>query len=491
MWPFNRKTKPIPRRPVSVRVKAYAAAAVNRLTSDWNAPDSTADMEISRALPLLRQRARDMERNNDYIRRYFSLLLTNVIGHTGIRLQSRAYTAAGELDKAANTLIEAKWREWGKRGCTVCGRYTWLGVKQLVLRSVARDGEVLVYFPPRWTRNAAKFAIQLIEADHLDVTYNDELANGNTIRMGVEFDKYRCPVAYHLLSKHPADNSGYTKGQERTRYPARDILHIRRPERIDETRSVPWITSVSPRLKQIAAAEEAEVVAWRIAASKMGFYIKGEDGSGYDGDDTDENGTPITEAEPGTFETLETGWDFKEWNPEKPASTVESFLKAELRGVSSGLNTSYVALSNNLEGVSFSSIRSGEMADRDAWRVLQTWLIEDLCQEVAERWLKTSLLSEFVPLNPGDFDRLNAFVWRPRGWRWVDPLKDANAARADVELGIEAIYDLAAERGNDLEDVFEANKLAKELAESYGLTLSALAPKESGNVQRPVKNSAE
>ena len=477
MWPFNRKPK---KASSGLPRKAYAAAATNRLSADWKAPNSTANMELRDALTVLRSRSRDLERNNDYIRRYFNLLIENVVGHKGIGLQSRVVGGDGRPDQYANKLIEERWRQWGRKGCTTCGRFTWLDVQRILLRAMARDGEVLVYMPPGWTGNEAGFAIQIIESDHLDIEYNLDLRNGNRIVMGVEIDSYSRPVAYHLLLKHPAEISTQIAQKVRRRLPAEYVLHLRRPERPDEARSAPWITSVANRLRQIAAAEEAEVVAWRIAASKMGFYIPGDD-STYDGDDEADDGNPIQEAEPGFFEKLKKGWDFKDWNPDKPVSTVESFLKAELRGVSSGLNVSYVALANNLEGVSFSSIRSGELADRAAWRSIQSLMIEHLCQPVFERWLFAALTTEFIKLPVGRFEKFNAAVWRPRGWEWVNPADESQAAQEDVSNCFKSIYDIAAERGVDFDDVIDANKEAKAKAEAAGLIIPAFTPKERQN----------
>lgn len=473
MWPFTRKAKQVSTGPR----RAYAAATVNRLSADWNAPSSTADMEIKNALKVLRNRARDLERNNDYIRRYFNLLVENVVGHKGIGLQVRATESNGDQAQQVNRLIESKWREWGKK-CTVCGQFTWLDVQRLLLRAMARDGEALLYMPPIWKGNKAGFALQLLEIDHLDVDLNGDLRNGNKIVMGVELDQYNKSLAYHILTKHPAETATQISSKYRRRLPAEDVIHLRRPERVNETRSAPWITSVASRLRQIAAAEEAEVVAWRIAASKMGFYIPGEDSS-FEGDDEDDDGNPIQEAEPGFFEKLKRGWKFEKWDPDKPVSTVESFLKAELRGVASGLNVSYVALANNLEGVSFSSIRSGELADRSAWRSIQTLLVEHLCQIVYERWLKNSLATGFVPVPAGKYDLANSAVWRPRGWEWVNPADESKAAQEDVSNCFRSIDDILAERGDDFDDVVLANSAAKAKAEAAGLVIPAFTPKES------------
>ena len=61
-------------------------------------------------------------------------------------------------------------------------RLSWVDIQRLVIESVARDGEVLVV-KVRNFDNPFGFAVQIIEADHLDEDFNLTLANGNRIIM--------------------------------------------------------------------------------------------------------------------------------------------------------------------------------------------------------------------------------------------------------------------------------------------------------------------
>jgi len=449
--------------------RSYTAGApVNRLTNDWNASDLTADEIIYPALIRMRSRSRDLSRNNDYAKRYFNLLKTNVVGHQGIRLQVRSKDAKGTLDTGANALVEAGWKEYGKVGnCTTCGKLSWIDVLNTALESVARDGEILVKKVTSWEGNKFQFAVQLIESDMLDINKNDVLPDGVTIRMGVQRDKYKRTTAYWIKT-----STGRFAGDSEP-IPANEIIHLYRPDRVGQSRGVPETAAPATRLKQIDAHEEAHVIASRVGASKMGFFTSTEGGT-YTGDDEDENGDIIMEADPGTFEQLPQGVDFKAWDPQFPVSTFAEFEAAVLRGISSGLNVSYISLANDLKGVSYSSIRQGELSDRDYWRVLQTWMIEHLCQPIFEEWLKWALLTQAVKLPYGKIDKFNAAVWRPRGWAWVDPFKESRASENDVKNQFKSLHDVAAERGYDLEEIFEANKRAKDLAKTFKLSIPTL-----------------
>lgn len=450
--------------------RSYSAGKVSRLNSDWNVPDRTADEAIYPYLNRMRGRSRDLARNNDYARRYFNLLKTNVIGHQGIRLQVRAKDSNGKLDSGANKLLEEAWKEWGKVGCcTVCGRYSWLDVQNLIIEAIARDGEILLKKITSWAGNPFGFALQLIEAEHLDINKNAVLPGGGSIRMGVQRNRYKQVTHYWIIGD---DNSSKPE-------PAEDYFHIYRPDRADQSRGVPETAAPANRLKQVDAHEEAHVIASRIGASKMGFFTS-ETGESYTGEDEDEEDEEefTMEVEPGVFEQLPKGVNFQGWDPQFPVSSFADFEGAVLRGVASGLNVSYVSLANDLKGVSYSSIRQGELCDRDFWRVLQTWMIEHVCQPIYEIWLQWSLLTQTVKLPYGKIKKFMATAWRPRGWAWIDPLKESKASENDAKNQFKSMHDIAAAGGYDLEEIFEANRRAQQLADEYGQVIPALTPAE-------------
>ena len=95
----------------------------------------------------------------------------------------------------------------------------------------------------------------------------------------------------------------------------------------------------------LAGYLEAELVASRIGACYSGFYIipPGED---FTGDGIDNNGTPLSDASPGTFERLPKGWDFKAFNPQHPTTQFGEFVKSCLRQIAGGLNVIYQKKNN-------------------------------------------------------------------------------------------------------------------------------------------------
>src|SRR5204862_905388 len=58
----------------------YDGAALGRRTSDRRAPSTSADSEIARALPRLRDRMRDLGRNNAHARKALTVWTNNLVG---------------------------------------------------------------------------------------------------------------------------------------------------------------------------------------------------------------------------------------------------------------------------------------------------------------------------------------------------------------------------------------------------------------------------
>jgi len=360
------------------------------------------------------------------------------------------------------------------------------------MRTVARDGEVLVRMI-RGYKNPWKFAIQILEADVLDEQMNISDGPGqNLIKMGIEYDSWGKPVAYHIREKHPGDYFSAKSSYTYRRVPASEIVHLFWTERPTQGRGIPWMRTAARRMYIAGEYEFAELVAARIGASKMGFYVPSPDGGGGDvvGDDEDEQGNPIQEAEPGIFEKLPDGYnDFKAFMPEHPTGNYGPYMKEVKRGMSSGLNVSYNSLANDLEGVNFSSMRVGTIDERDSWKDIQRDFADDFLQIIRAAWLEMLLLTTRTKLPYAKFEKFNNAEFHGRTWDWVDPEKDISASLRAVGGCLSTLTDECASRGLDFEEVLEKRAAENKLAEKYGVkidltgsaTLAAkIAPKDGG-----------
>lgn len=454
----------------SLKKRSYAGANVGRLFSDFIQSSKSADEEIRPAIRILRDRSRDLARNNEYAKRFINLAKSNVVGERGVTVQIKARNDNGSMDNIGNDQIEAAFNQWAKVGvCTVDGKYSWVDAQRFFVESLVRDGEVLcrkVRYP-----NKFDFAIEFLEPDYLDENYNDNLPNGNRIRMSVELDQFGRPVAYHLLSRHPYDAYSQTFSEPRIRVTADKIIHCFIGERAQQTRGVPWMAPAITSLKMLHGYREAELVAARVGASKMGFFTSPQ-GDGFTADDKIDN-VPIMQADPGTFHQLPEGVSFQQFDPTHPTGAFADFEKAVLRGIASGLGVSYTSLANDLEGVSYSSIRQGTLEDRDQWKMVQDILIQHFVEPVFREFLMSIMENGVINIPSTRFDKFaDSAIFRARGFQWVDPLKEMNAAVIGLKNGILSMQDVANQYGRDVEETFSSINAEKELAAMYGLKMA-------------------
>ncbi|QDP51778.1 MAG: putative portal protein [Prokaryotic dsDNA virus sp.] len=451
------------------KIRNYKATQGGGLFADWMSGSLSADSAIRFNLRKIRDRCREQARNNDYAKRYLQLLVTNVVGQNGIRIQSKARNADNSIDKIGNQIIENNWNKWCKRGnCTVDGRMSFLDAQKLFIETLARDGEVLVRHIK--TRNKEQpYKIQFLDADYLDEEKDEVLNNDGEIIMGVKLDKFKKPVSYFLFAEHPHKQGFGKYDRTHIEVSANELLHSYVSERPEQTRGVPFMTTSLDGLKMLDGYLEAELVASRVAASKMGFFTSPA-GDGYVGDG-DDDFNPIMNAEAGSFEQLPDGMDFKQFDPQHPTSGFDSFHKSVLRGIASGLGVSYVSLANNLEGVNYSSIRQGTLEERDNFRILQKFMIEHFIEPVFNQWLLSQM--SFNPTFPLPADKFDKFadniMYVPRSWGWIDPVKEVKANVDGLNAGVITMQDVQTNYGRDVEELFEQHEREEKLAEQYGI----------------------
>lgn len=447
----------------------YAGAAVNRLTNDWSTTTTSADAAARNDVVILRNRCRVLERDDTYAQRYLKLIENNVLGSTGVKLQMKIRDIGGTFDRVANQKIEGAWLKWcEKSNCGVTGGLTLHEISRLALRACARDGGILIR-KVRGFKNPFSFALQIVEIDFLDVYYNVPAnASGNEIRMGVELDEWKKPIAYHLWTRHPGDFYG-SGGIKRERISADEIIHLYRPDRSLQTVGIPWLAPSMLRMKMLGGMEEAALVAYRAAACQGGWFKK-QSPEGYQGDNNE--GGVEREAEPGMWTDLPMGVEPIQNNPQYPGTSYSEYTKAALRGVASGLGVSYNSLANDLEGVNYSSIRAGVLEDREEFKQIQNWIIEAFFRPIFREWLPMAILSGQVQLPFSKLEKFLADTWTPRRWAWVDPLKDVNAKILAIDNLLESRRSTIADQGDDIEDVFEEIKEDEALAKEYGVMVT-------------------
>uniref|UniRef100_A0A6H1ZMX2 Putative portal protein n=1 Tax=viral metagenome TaxID=1070528 RepID=A0A6H1ZMX2_9ZZZZ len=466
--------------------RGYAAAKRTRVFN-WGTGFASVNKAVRLGIKVVRERARELYKNNSYAKGYRNIDRVNVVGPHGFLLQNKAKTTTGELDEDINTEIEEKFVEWSKKEfCTMSGTMSFVRVQWLVEEQLKRDGEILIRKIKGRGVNKFGFSLEILEPDDLDHEYNKDLGDGRVIIMGIEFDEWKKPQAYYIKKRSLLSEDEYWNHDERDliKIPASDIIHGFDTSHPKQARGVSELSAAIMDLKNVDGWEESSLINARWAALNMGFLVKkrieGEEFAG----ESEEGGNPVVEFEDGTIQELPYGTEFQDYKRQYPHEQHEPFLRAMGRKIATGLGVDYNTLFNDLSSVNYSSMRSGKLSSQDIFMLSQKLLTEILLEPVYEEWLRWSLLMGVIrkadgrPLSYGELDRVNKPHFQPRRWAWVDPLKDVAAASMAIDKGLSTITYELAKQGIDFNDFVKIRKRELEILKQNGLTVNT-----SGNIE--------
>ena len=458
----------------------YAAAEEDRLNYSWTrTPIPIRDL-ITSQLQKLRARSRHQCRNSDYARSYLQLLRANVIGHRGIVYQSQPLNSQGKVDRPAGQAIEDAWIEYGaSKEIDIAGRRTWIDIQELFITTLAQDGEFLAQIITGPDAGSYQIALRPLDPEVLDVNLCNRTRGGNQIIHGIEFNAWSRPIAYWLRtrsSSSEAANLATYQGQHYQRFPADQIIHAFDDIEATQTRGIPWTSTALMRLRMIGAYEQAALIAARMGASKIGHYYS-DTGQGFTGDAKDSAGSLLEDIEPGEIGQLPTGVKFEGWDPSYPSGDFEPFMKRALMGVAAGLDVTYHSLSKDLEGVSYSSSRTGTLEEREHYKTSQRLTIAQLCRPYFDRWLVNALLLDRIsvkgtPLMADKIDKYRRGRWMGRRWGYVDPDKDAKAVGQNLDRGLLAPSQAMIDLGRDPEETWQQIKADQDRIKGLGIELA-------------------
>src|SRR5262245_46620116 len=412
-------------RPGRRGMAGFSMAQNSRLYADWTPTTITSDSLLASQLVPMRNRSRQLARDEDYMKAFLTACRNNIIGPAGVTLQmdvrnpARPKTENGttewiaEPDTLANDAIEAEYAEFSKAwhldaqgnrmpGFTTSGKLGRTHFGHLGINTTARDGEFFYRavrgFPNKWG-----ISFQPINPDYVDECKNEVLPNGDQIRLGVQKNEWGQIVGFWLRTWNPGDTfwTGRAAGSYKSEFvSAEDIRHFYVPDDFELSRGYPWIQAGATRLKRLSGYEEAAIEAARGAACKHEYWKKSNDPNApapeYNGDAVDEAGNIIADVEPGQREMLPPGYEPILIDPAYPHTEHGGFITTTIGGVCAGLGVSRLTITGDLSQANYSSMRAGLLPERDNFMVLQDWWT--MCVELMNfyDWLRMALLNAAI-----------------------------------------------------------------------------------------------
>ncbi|WP_440682341.1 phage portal protein [Cysteiniphilum halobium] len=466
------------RKTYNVMQKRMYEAARSNLVRDIFSGGDIDEMIESQSSAILR-RAREAYANNDYVKGYISMACTNIIGHKGIRIQCKSKS------DTLNTKTELGFARWSRRGkCDVTGQLSLIDVQLSCVRSLLRDGE---FFVLKHVIDG-QLQLQLIDSGRIDVTKRATLSNGNKVINGVELNHYGKPQAYYLIDDD---------GAETIRIAAENVIHGFISEYIGQKRGISTIATALIRLGLLKEFETAAVDNARSNAKSMGFFKKPEGEINYNGigdEDYEDDFDIRTLDDAARFHVIEAGYDFTGFDAQFPSTNFAPFKESILKAISSslGYGVNYINLGNDLKGVSYSSARQGLLSERDAWRMLQTLLIDTLMRPLFESWLDVEYASgRLGNVSVLSLDSLiDSVRFQTRSWAWIDPLKDAKGTTESINNHTISLSQAILDAGGDPEDTLNQIAIDNERLKELGIVMQSV-PDESAEQNQNIQKQIE
>jgi lambda family phage portal protein len=416
-------------------VRGYDAAKVGRRTDGWTAGGGSANVEINSSLIRVRNRCRDVVRNNEYAARALETLVVNTVGD-GITI------------KAPD---QSLWDDW----CDYCdadGQLDFNGLMELAVRTRRESGEVIIRFRQRLPEDGFKVPLQLqvLEPDHLDSTKMGPLANGNFAIAGVEFNLIGQRVAYWLFPVHPGEVATYRlQSFQSKRVPASEVLHYYRKRRPSQVRGMPEFAVSLLRLRDLADYEQAELVRKKIESCFVAF-VRTDDTSLRMGPATQpDKAKPAQEkVAPGMIKYLSNSEGVDFGNPASGGGYGD-YTETQLHAIAAGAGVMFSQMTGNLSRFNFSSYRAGlvdfrQIIKAEQWLALKPMVLAP----IGRRFQEVALLAGATK------KPVQRLTYTMPKLQWVDPLKDVMAAKEEHRGTIKSISESIRERGDDPDKVF-------------------------------------
>lgn len=420
----------------SNNIRAYDAATKGRRGAGWRSVGKGPKDGLC-GLSTLRERSRDLVRNNGYAKKAVGGIVANTVG-TGIQLQFIS-EGGNNSGQRANKAFK-KWSE-----STRCDFYkvnTFNGLQTLVMRTLVESGEVLVR-RRRLTSDQAKggipLEIQVMETDFIDESKDTLIESGHQTVAGVEFDTEGRRVAYHIRTAHPSIDP-FAKT---IRISSDDIIHLYRCDRSGQIRGIPWGASVMLNLHDLDSYEDAELQRRRIAACFAGFVKTPA------GEEADINGMsestalPLVDGiEPGGIEYLPEGASMDFAIPPN-VTGYDEYSVSMLHKIGAGFEVPYSVMTGDYRQVNFSSGRMGWI---EFHRLIEEWrwnlFIPRFLDMVVDWWAEAAFLTG---INASELER----DWTAPRREMIDPVKEGNALIEQVKAGFIAPQEAIRQMGFD------------------------------------------
>lgn len=483
----------------------FAASRRARELRNWLPANPSADAALLDESDTISARAYDLERNNGIASGAIRTQSDNIVG-AGLRLAAKPdYRALGRTKEWADEWAkktEAQWRTFADTADFDAARQlTFGGMTAMQLRTTMLAGEAIGL--PLWLtdRPGAKWRTCMQAIDPARLATPSGMRDSATLRGGIKISPYGEPLAYAIRKSHPCEvGSGFGVREDfewidaRTSFGRRKVVHLYEKLRPGQSRGRSILAGVMAGFRMLDHYQRIELqtaVVNSMIAAFVETPLTGEQIAQMFGGDNANDGQALINSRNGWDVKLEgasiiplhPGDKLNPFTPNRPSTAYSAFVEAVLRAIGTGINMPYELLMRDFSKTNYSSARAALM---EAWRYFMSqreWLATYWCDPVYELWLEEAISRGDIEA-PDFYENRVAYSrcqWIGPGRGWIDPLKEAQAAKVRLESGISTLERESAEQGQDWEEVLEQRARENQTARSLGLPDVHIPPAQGGS----------
>lgn len=451
----------------------------------WLGSRLSPDSALEQDLLDMRQRSEQLYQEYSFCRGAIDTRVDNVVGK-GFRYQSQIRAVDGLITEQQaeqfNREIEAVVQRWQVQAGRAGRSFGQL--QRIAARSVYRAGDILrVFSDVGRTDKPVPLQVNLIDAARI-ATPPSESANPRC-RMGVKYDANGDILGYYTRKSDPDDALDYRQ-EEYEFWPIDRAQLIYEPLWEQQSRGVPWFSSVLSDCKDWKDFKESVIIAAQVAACQtlvIGTSNPAAMASSAMGAATNGDGDREEAMRPGRILYRNDTDVVEGFNPTQPATTFGMFGDYNLMSQAAGLNWPVTWLTKDYSRVNFISGRLGEIDGRMVIRSDQQLLSDTLLNPTADRVVTEAVIVGAVSIDPTLFDQnRNLFLrhnWIGPGRPWVDP-REVQANIAAKEHNLDTLANIHSRLGLDTDEVFDARSRERQREEQ----LDIMPPLTSGQPQQ-------
>jgi lambda family phage portal protein len=478
----------------------------------WLVSYGSADRDISTDRRTLEKRSRSLYQNSLFSRAIISSFTTNVVGN-GLSVRPDVYAEglgmSEEEAKAWNRSTQIKFQMWAdSKFCDTERKNTFVQQQDLALKTQLISGDCFVL--RNWISSPSPWGmcLKLLEGDRCINPFG--VADTNKLTCGVETDDLGAPVAYYFSTVPPYNVENYSEIVPTERVAAfsdsgmPNVFHVFVSERPDQRRGISVLAPIIPALKQQEKYQDAELIA-AVVSSMFTVFIKSsgsESAPDMEGNVPDplkiEPAGPSSaiEMSPAGIVGLGENESIDIADPKRPNANYDAFVNSIFKEAAASLGLSSEVVLRKFE-TSYNAVRAAILESKKTFDRMRSNLVSDFCRPIYEAWLNESILMGLVKC-PGYEDPMIRLFWNKAQWigdapMMLDPLKETQAFKMQIDEQLKDRGSVARQMGNDDYDTIASNLAAeKALRTKLGLPEpGGVSKTESVSVQANDENLSE